>query len=350
MKTSFISSIAIQNAMRLTINKSQNEIQQLQREIVTGRHDDIGVALGSSAGRSVTLNRDMARLQTIRDSNSIVTQRLSASQSALNLMADNAQNMLESFIALTGTDDAVRLGVAKQEVSDALGAFTAAANTSSNGEYIFAGINTDTKPLDDFFGPGSSAKAAFDAAFLGYFGFNQSSPATAAITTTQMDDFLTNTLEPMFSGPAWTTDWSAASDTNVTSRISRTELVESTTNMNMGGMRKFALAAVIGIELLGANLSSDVRAVVNSRAIQHAGEAVTGIDNSRSKLGIAENRVAKANTALESQIKIVRLHLGDLEGVDAYEASTRMNSLLAQVETSYQLTARIQRLSLTDFL
>lgn len=350
MKTSFISSLAIQNAMRLTINRTQSEIASLQREVVTGRHDDIGVSLGSSAGRSVTLNRDVARLQTIRDSNSIVTQRLSASQSALNLMADNAQDMLEAFIAVTGTDDRVRLRIAKQELTDALDAFTSAANTSSNGEFIFSGINTDTKPLDNYLAPTSPAKAAFDTAFLGYFGFNQSSPAAAAITTAQMDDFLTNTLEPMFSGPAWNADWSAASDTNVTSRISRTELVESTTNTNTSGVRSFALAAVIGLELLDSPVSSEVRALVNSRAIQHAGEAVTGVDNVRSKLGVAENRVSKANTALEAQIKIVKLHLGDLEGVDAYEASTRMNSLLAQVETSYQLTSRIQRLSLTDFL
>jgi Flagellin and related hook-associated proteins len=350
MKTSFISSLAVQNAMRLTLNRSQSEISSLQREIVTGRHDDIGVALGSSAGRSVTLNRDVARLQTIRDSNSIVTQRLSASQSALTLMADNAQNMLEAFIAVTGTDDRMRLGIAKQELTDALEAFIAAANTSSNGEYIFSGVNTDTKPLDNYFAPGSPAKVMFDTTFAAYFGFAQNDPAAAGITAAQMDDFLTNVVTPTFMGAGWTASWSSASDNNVTSRISRTELIESSTNMNTAGMRNFALAAVIGIELLDSPLSSEARAVVNSHAIQHAGEAVTGIDNVRSKLGVSENRVAKANTALEAQIKIVKLHIGDLEGVDAYEASTRMNSLLAQVETSYQLTARIQRLSLADFL
>lgn len=350
MKTSFISSLAVQNAMRMTVQKGQMEIQNLQKEIVTGRHADIGEALGASAGRSVALNREVYRLETIRGANSIVTQRLTASQLALTSMSGQAQEMLEAFIAVTGADDVDRINITKQQLTNSIGAFTSAINTSSNGEYIFGGVNTDTQPLSDYLAAGSAAKATFDAAFLGYFGFAQTDPATAGITTAQMDDFLTNTLEPIYTGANWNTDWSTASDNNITSRISRTELVESNSNANTLGVRKFALAAVIGIELLGSSISSDVRSLVNSRAIQHAGEAVTNIDSVRSKLGVSENRVNKANTALEAQVKIFEQHIGDLEGVDAYEASTRLNSLLAQVETSYQLTARLQNLSLMNFL
>ena len=35
-----------------------------------------------------------------------------------------------------------------------------------------------------------------------------------------------------------------------------------------------------------------------------------------------------------------------MEGVDPYEASTRVADLLSHIETSYALTARIQQLSL----
>lgn len=350
MKTSFVSNIAIQNAMRLTISRGQSEVQQLQKEIVTGRYADIGLALGARASSSVTLNRDVMRLETILDSNALVTQRLSGAQSALGMMSDSAQQMLEAFISVYSADDANRLGVARRDLESSLASFTAAINTSANGEYLFAGINSDVTPLANYSEPGSAPKAAFDATFLGYFGFNQGSPAAAGITVTQMNDFLANVLEPAFSGPDWKTNWSSASDTNVSSRIRRNEVVDSSTNANASGMRNFALAAVIGIELLGSSISSEVRAAVNARAIEYAGKAVTGIDNERANLGISENRVKKADVSLEAQIRIVRLHLGNIEGVDAYEASTRMNSLLAQVETSYTLTARIQQLNLMNYL
>lgn len=350
MKTSFISSQAIQNAMRQTISRGQSEVQTLQKEIVTGRHADIGLALGARTSSSVSLNRDVMRLETILDSNALVTQRMSASQLSLSMMSDGAQQMLEAFISVNSADDATRLGIAKREVESSLDAFTSAINTSSNGEYLFSGINSDVKPLDDYQAAGSAAKAAFDATFLGHFGFTQDDPAAVNITVPQMENFLTNVLEPAFTGPAWNTDWSSASDTNISSRIRRNELVDSSVNANADGMRNFALAAVIGIELLDSPINSEVRSAVNARAIQHAGQAVTGIDNQRSNLGVSESRVAKANVALESQIRIVKLHLGDIEGVDAYEASTRVNSLLAQVETSYTLTSRIQQLNLMNYL
>lgn len=350
MKTSFVSNLAMQNAMRMTISRGQTEIQKLNTEIVTGRYADIGLSLAAKSSNSVTLNSDVSRLKGILDSNSLVTQRLSASQSSLELMADAAQQMLEAFITANGSNDVNRLQIAQRDVESALGAFTVAGNTSSNGDYLFSGINAGTQPLEDYLAAGSAPKAAFDATFLGHFGFAQDDPAAANITVAQMDTFISTVLEPTFTGADWNTNWSSASDTNISSRISTNEVVSSSTNANTEGMRNFALAAVIGIELLNSPISDEVRTAVNASAISYAGSAVTGIDNERSSLGVSENRITKANTALESQIKILTLHLGDVEGVDAYEASTRMQTLLDQVELSYTLTARIQQMSLMNYL
>ncbi|KJS16420.1 MAG: flagellar hook protein FlgL [Hoeflea sp. BRH_c9] len=350
MKVNFTSNLAMQNSMRLTISRAQTEVQTLQQEIVSGRFSDIGLALGGRTSNSVSLNHDVSRLKTIQDSNALVTQRLSSSQSALDLMADSAQQMLEAFISVNGSDDSNNLEVARRDIESSLASFTVAVNTSSNGEYLFSGINSNAKPVEDYLEAGSTPKAAFDATFLGHFGFSQNDAQAANITVAQMDDFITNVLEPSFSGADWTTNWSSASDTNISSRILSNEVVESSTNANAAGMRDFALAAVIGIELLNSPISSEVRTAVNAKAIEYAGQAVTGIDNQRSNLGVAENRVTKANTALESQIDIITLHLGEIEGVDAYEASTRMQTLLDQVEISYTLTSRIQQLSLMNYL
>ncbi|MEP3303070.1 MAG: flagellar hook-associated family protein [Hoeflea sp.] len=350
MKTSFVSNLAMQNSMRLTIARGENEVQTLQTEIVTGRYYDIGLALGAKTSNSVSLNQDVSRLKTIQDSNALVTQRMSASQLALDLMADSAQQMLEAFITVNGSDDANNLQIARRDVESSLGSFNVAANTSSNGEYLFSGINTNTKPVADYFEAGSAAKTAFDTMFVGRFGFSQNDPQAAGITAADMEDFITNDLEPAFMGADWNTNWSSASDTNISSRILGNEVVESSVNANSDGMRKFALAAVIGIELLGSPVTSEVRNVVNTKAIEYAGQAVTGIDNQRSNLGVSENRVAKANDALESQMDIITLYLDEMEGVDAYEASTRMQTLLDQVETSYALTARIQQMSLVNYL
>ncbi|MDQ0319171.1 flagellar hook-associated protein 3 FlgL [Pararhizobium capsulatum DSM 1112] len=360
MKTSFVSNLAVQNAMRLTIQQSQTEVVKLEKEVTTGRHADVGIALGGSASKSLDLQRELARMTTLTETNAVVTQRLSASQEALSSISDAAQSTMEALIALSGSDSADQLAIAKTEVTNSMSIFNSAINTSFNGEFLFSGINTDVKPVADYNDPaGSTAKAAFNTA-LSDFMAAQSPPLTSMseFSTTQMTDFIKNTLEPMYldTDPAsgdqsqWTTDWSGASDQTMTSRISTTEVVPSSTTANSEGVRKFALANVLAYELLGSNVSSDVRSLISSTAVGYIGEAISGIDAQRSALGISEARVEKANTSLEAQIKLVKTHVNDLEGVDTYEASTRMNTLLTQIETSYTLTSRLQQLSLINFL
>ncbi|MFB2549649.1 flagellar hook-associated family protein [Ensifer soli] len=353
MKTSFVSSLAVQTAMRLTIQQGQSEMVRLQEEITTGRHADLGISLGAGATRSINLQRELSRMQTLKDTNSIVTQRLSGSQDALATMVEAAEKVRDTLVSFRGNDAVDKLSIQKADIQSAMTLFTAAANTSLNGEYLFAGINTDVRPLADYNDPaGSAAKATYQAALSGFMAA-QVPPLTAMkdFTGDQMKDFITNTLEPMFLGGAqWDADWSNASSQNMTSRISTTEVIQSSTNVNSDAVRKFALANVIAGELLDTDIPSVVRASVSDMAMGYVSEAITGLNAERSALGVSESRVEKATTSLEAQIKIITNNKLDLEGIDTYDASVRLTALKTQIETSYTLTARLQQLSLINYL
>lgn len=348
MKVSFTSNLGVQNAMRQTISESQAELLKAQTEVTTGTYADRGVELGYETGRSVNLTMEKGRLNAIMDSNSIVTQRLSASQSSLTNMSASVQESLNSLIALSGSDDQSLLNTTAQTLKNQLDAFVSAGNTSANGEYLFSGINTGEKPLTAY-ADTSAAKASFDTALSTYMTTNGIA-SMSDFTVTQMNDFITNTLEPMYTGTQWNTDWSASSDTDMTSRINTSETVQTSTNANSNGFRKFALASVIGIELLGSNINPDVRQYVSETAISYMGEAIAGVDSQRTALGLSESRVEKANKTLSTQVNIVETSFNNLNEVDAYEASTRVNNLLSQMEASYTLTSRIQQLSLVNYL
>lgn len=351
MKTSTISSLSVQNALRYTVRESQAELMRAQRESTTGRHDDLGAALGAKTTRSLDLNGELVRLQNLKDTNSVVTQRLSASQEAMTNMSKNGQTILNALVSLSGNIDANSVKVTRDTIQSAFSAFTSTANTSLNGEYLFSGINTDVKPLDDYFAAGSPAKASYNTALSTFLGAQVPALASATqMSAVQMDDFITNTLEPMFTGASWNTDWSKATNQNMTSRVSKTEVVETSANANADGIRKMALATVISVELLSLNLSTDVRQAAATKATGYVGVAISGIDGERGKLGLSEARVKNANSSLEAQRVIIETHLSDLEGVDGYEAATRVANLKALVEASYSLTARIQQLSLVNFL
>jgi flagellar hook-associated protein 3 FlgL len=99
-----------------------------------------------------------------------------------------------------------------------------------------------------------------------------------------------------------------------------------------------------------ADLNEGAFKAVVGTAISLVGEALHGLMNLQADLGVAQDRVAKANERMSIQIDIMATHIGALEGVDPYEASTRVSMLLTQVETAYAMTARIHQLTILNYL
>ncbi len=357
MKASFVSNLAVQNAMRLTIQRGQVEMMKLNDEVSTGVHADYGLALGTSTSRSVNISSQLDRLATLKSTNSIVNQRLSGSQEALKTMQDAAQKALNSLTTFRDNSTADLLKIAQGQNKAAMSTFTSAANTSLNGEYLFSGINTDVQPFTEYSAT-SAAKASYDAALSSFITAQpvQVPPLTSVtqFTKAQMTDFIENKLAPMYEDPSvpgsqWA-DWSDASSQNMTSRISANEVIQSSTNLNTEGARKFALASIVSSELLSAGLSDEVRGAVTGKAIEYMGAAVTGLISMQSNLGLSQERVKKANTSIDAQTKIIKANQLDLEGIDTFAASTMLKTLQTQLETSYTLTSRLQQLSLINFL
>ncbi|OLP58166.1 hypothetical protein BJF93_05945 [Xaviernesmea oryzae] len=352
MKTTFVSSLAIQNAMRLTIQQSQTDMVSTQYEMTNGTHYDIGVSLGGKTSRTLDLQRELDRMDSVKSTNSVVDLRLSASQTALDSMQKSAQTARNALNGLSGSTDTTLIANITLSLKNAMQDFTAAANQNSGGEYLFSGINTDVKPMIDYTtSEGAAAKAAYQAALTSFMGA-QTPPLTSIsdFSAAQMTDFVTNKLEPMFLGTDFNTNWSKASDQNMTNRISANEVVTTSTNANAVGMRKFMLASVIGTELLGGNLKSDTRNALTKQTISYYTEAEGDIISQKSALGLSQQRVKDANTAIDTQTKLLKTHKTDLDGVDTYQASLNMTALKTQLETALTLTGRLQQLSLVNYL
>lgn len=343
MKASFVSSSAISSALRYQTLRMQADLVKADKELVTGRVADVGLALGARTGQSVSISRDIERLKGIQDSNATASTRLSATQNALGELVKAANSLLGTLIP--EESGAVDTGVVQSEATRVLETLTGLLNTSVNGEYIFAGVNTDVRPLNDFSDAGSPNRAAFDAAFSTEF------PSGAgSITEAEMKDFLTTIVEPQFVGPGWQGNWSNATDQQIVSRISLTETAETSVSANSDGIRKLAMVTATISALYTEEMSDDAKAAIIDWADGVITEAVTDLGAEQSKAGIAENRISSANDRIDTQIGLLTANLSDLEGVDPYEAATRVTAIETQLQVSYELTARLQQLSLLNFL
>lgn len=346
MKTTSVSSSAMSNAMRYSQSRMQAELVKRQKEMDTLRVADLGLALGARTSQSVTFARDLERLNSIVDSNKLISSRLSTTQDALGKMGDAAQRLLTAVTTAASGDPGSN--VTRDAGKAALQSMTSILNSSINGEYLFAGTNTDVKPINDYGAAGSPAKVAFDAAFNARFPNPPTDPST--ITATQINDFITNDVMPQFMGAGWKANWSNATDQQIVSRISLNETTESSISANTDGVKKLAMAATIVNELFSRNLSADAKKAVAQRVMVITGEAIGANAQTQSQAGIIEQRVSDASDRMKAQIDLFEKHVVDLEGVDQYEAANRVNDLMSHIQNSYALTARISQLSLINFL
>lgn len=343
-----VSSAAMSNAMRYQQMRMQADLVKAQKEASTGKVADTGLALGGRTAQSVTFSRDLDRLNVIIDSNGLVGARLSSTQTSLGQLSTAAQTFLSALTTATSSDSSNNLTQSSGKAT--IQQLTSILNTSVNGEYLFAGTNTDVKPINDFTAAGSTAKAAFDAAFVANFGFTQDDPAAANITAAQMDDFITNDVTPQFMGPGWQGTWSNATDQQIVSRIALNETTPTSTSANSAGIQKLAMAAALVTGLMSSNISQAAKNTVVSRSTSLVGEALSGIGQIQSETGIVQKRVSDANDRMKTQVDLFERHILDLEGVDPAEAATRVADLTQHIETSFALTARLQQLSLLNYL
>jgi flagellar hook-associated protein 3 FlgL len=349
MTSTFISTSALSEATRSSLMKLQTKLAQAQKEVATGRLADVGLSLGFKTGQAVSLRQEHARLQSITETNGLVASRLDATQAALQSLVDAAQSFESELLGARNSDTGPK--IIQGQARTALSAFADTLNTAFNGASLFAGINADVRPITDYNGQPPPANAqAVATAFASAFGVSQSDPAVFSISDANMQAFLDGPFAGLFDPAGWGSTWSAASDQNVKSRISTNKLIETSVNANDAAFRKLASAYTMLADLGTEKLNQSAFQAVVDTAARTVSEAVRGISELQSSLGTAQERVEHANGRMSIQIDIMAHHIGVLEGVDPYEASNRLAGLLAQVETAYAMTARIQKLSLLDYL
>jgi flagellar hook-associated protein 3 FlgL len=348
MKTTYVSTLAVANATRRSVILMQTELTQLQKEVTTGRKADVGLALGERTGRTVALRSESENLQTLIDTNAVARLRLQTTQHMLDGISGDAQAFLG--ILVDAKSNPASASITRERAEEKLSSFIGKLNSTLSGEFLFAGINTNEQPLGDYSDPASPARQAVANAFMTRFGIAQTDPAVSNIPAVDIQNFLDNEFAALFNDPAWSTNWSTASNQATEIRISTSETVTTGAVAGDAAMRKIAMVYTMVSDLGLPQLSSSAYTTLVDKAIGLLGSAIAGITTTQAGLGYSEQAVADASGRLSIQKDMIDVHIGELEGVDPYKASTRISELLTQIETAYALTGRIQQLSLLDYL
>ncbi|MEM5585037.1 flagellar hook-associated family protein [Roseibium sp. AS2] len=348
MKTTYISTISLADASRRQIQNQSSLVQKLGVELSSGRKFDVGLDLGTRTGEAVSLRSEFNFLDGIIDTNALAASRLDVSQAAMADILSDANDFLSTLVALRENDGSS--DIVKADAVGNMELLTSRLNSQLNGSFVFAGINSDVEPIADYSDPGSANKIAADLAFFTEFGITQSDPGVAAITPSAMDTYLNGAFETMFTDPAWGTSWSSASSSVMVSRISASETVNSSVSANEQAFRDLAAAYTMMSDLGNENLDPGTWKTVVDKAIEKVGSGIAGVTSQMGKLGNVQEQVSLASDRLKVQTDILNRRINDLENVNSEETAVRLNTALTQLETSYAVTARMQGLSILNYL
>lgn len=346
MRITHVSTMASSNSLRTAIRQIQNEMLRAQKEVATGKLADYGETLGLGSRELTSAKRMTEQIGAVVDTNALTESRLDITQDGIGRIVEYVRQ-LSSGMTASMSQTAGR-GTIVTIARQALAGIEDVLNSSFNGEYIFSGLNSDSKATDGF--ANSAAKTALDASFLTYFGFDKNDPAAAFIDQTTMRDFLDNVVSPQFFGTDWTANYSSATDSGISARITLTQVETVSVSANERGFRGAVMAAAVASELFDSNIGQGGLLAISEKAIEVGGQALGDLADTQGKAGVVQDQLARATVRLEAQSSILQERAASMENIDQYEASSQLNTLLTQLEISFSLTSRIQQLSIMRFL
>ena len=103
-------------------------------------------------------------------------------------------------------------------------------------------------------------------------------------------------------------------------------------------------------EFGGSSLSADTQQAVVTAATTLINQGISSLTATEATLGSAQTQVANATDSMSNQLTILQTQIGNLDNVNASAVAVQPNSLSTQLETAYQLTAQLQKMSLAQYL
>lgn len=297
----------------------RNQLALVQQQAATGLRDTRYAGLGAGARVSLDLRPQVAHQEGYQRNIDAAAGRVGLTQTALKSIADIASDLFAQLGTLNGinpTDPASVAALARnglEQVANLL-------NTKVGNVYVFAGEDTATPPVPD-----TRATTLVPALLGGTTGAPFSSTIGTAAPTVEVGEG-----ERVSIGLIANRNTSVASVAPTTGSYMRdilTSLARLTTITN------------------GPALQSDVAAARTPLT-----NAITSIALEAGALGNAQNQLQTRRAQSAQTVIALNTQLSNAEDVDLADTLTRVNSLQAALQASYQIIAGFKNLSLANYL
>lgn len=301
-----VTDLASQNLTLGYMRQTQSRQLEAQLQISSGKAAQRYSGIANQASKLVSLEGEYTRIERYLEGNKLVDQRLQKMETAVASAGEIASGLRTLLVNATNASNATDVPLV-EESTRMLEQLAGLLNERSDGRHLFAGSRIDVAPVD----------------LAGL-------PADGNFTGTADADYYRG-------------DGSKASI-----RASDQLQVGYGVTADEPGFEKLVRA----LQLVRTADPSD-EAQITSRLDQALGlaeEAVSEIPEIRSRIGAARNALESENVRHEESLLYAEQTIGDIENVDVTEAITRLSAHQTTLQASFAALARLQSLSLTDYL
>lgn len=311
--------------LSLEIQDLREQVTRASKEAATGRYADLTLQLDGRIGKGMLAQKAVDDINVQREQLVVREGRLDIAQRSLDTIQDFSIGLDARMFDALGTDNlSVQTAIAR-DATNALETAFLNLNARFGDRYLFSGDATATPAV------GEVSDLLADLQGL------VATSATAADFNAAVDTY--------FNDPAggWQTNiyngTATASDPDAILAIDPgiTELIKGLAMMTFAGPGS-------SLPYPGDNQE------VMLEAANTVSSGLSSFTNMRADLGVVQGRIATQQNQLEIEETVVTRTFNQLTARDQYEAAAELQELETNLEASYLLTARLNELSLLNFI
>ncbi len=322
-------------SLRKQGSELRSDIARLTAELSSGQVMDKAKALGGDFSALADLTRGLRLNESFKTS--IAKAEISADgrQTALGQVATELEGFGASLLSLAGTGQTEGRELELLNAPNRFEAAVAALNTQFAGQSLFAADAPENVPLipaEDILAElrtvtsGETDAAGVETAVLAWF----------------------NDLGGAYEVFAWQGGDGTPPDTLLAEGQSASAGVSALEPAIRETLAGLAMAVLATDE--PTPLPPEERGELISRAGRQVLSSESDLIGLRARLGAEQARIEEARVSAETTRSALEMEYGRLVEADPYRTATELEATNLQLESLYILTARMSRLSLTEFL
>ena len=335
MTTTPIGDLAQFLATRSRVAQSQRDLARTTEEVSTGLRNDIGTYLKGDFSRLTSVERRLQLTETYVVGANLAESFFTSMQETLQRAQDEVVELGPRLLGASGTGQTAQLLTTAVGAENGFGLVVQALNTQNGGRSPFAGTATNAIALIS------------EDTILSDLETLVAAAPDAATMITIVDDYFT---DPAGGYETVAYQGNTAQQTGFT--IDEGEVVTSDITALDPSIRRVLSGLAMASLMARSAGPTDVASVnaIGDQAGRWMQEGFDAMTDLRARLGVTQARVETAQARHNATQTVLGAERAEMISADPFEAAIELQSVETRLETLYLMTARLQRLTLAEYL